>query len=99
MNLIDVLQIIDGAFNDMINIEKWTDANWLINRPKFEVFVIWILWKEEYINLRTVLNELEQRNELYIPGASYDEKLYMKFLTNKSERKPKGKILFSINLH
>ena len=75
------------------------DANWFINRLKFELFVICVLWKEEYINLTTVLNGLQQRNGLYILGASCDGKRYMKFLTKKSKRKPKRKILFSINLH
>ena len=55
--------------------------------------------KEEHINLMAVLNELEERNELYIPGASCDEKRYMKFLTKKLNKKPKRKILFSANLH
>ena len=79
--------------------EKWTEANWFIDRLQFERFVIYILWKEEYIGLTTALNEIEQRNELYIPGAPCDEKHYLKFLTKKSKRKPKRKILFSINLH
>ena len=42
--------------------EKWMDANQFTNRLKFELFVICVLWKEEYINLTTVLSELEQRN-------------------------------------
>ena len=71
MNALEVLQQnSDGAFNDMGNNEKWTDANWFINGLKFELFVTCILWKEEYINLTTVLNELEQRNKLYIHGVS-----------------------------
>ena len=83
----------------MMNNEKWADANWFTNRLKFELFVIFVLWKEEYFNLTAVLNELEQRNKLYVPGESCDEKRYMKLLTKKSKRKPKRKILFSINLH
>ena len=55
--------------------------------------------KEEHINLMAVLNKLEERNELYIPGASCDDKLYMKFLTKKLKKKRKRKILFSANLH
>ena len=86
----EVLQYIDGAF-DMMSNDKWTDANWFINRLKFELFVICILWKEEHVNLTTVLNKSEQRNKLYIPGASCDEKHYMKFLMKKSKRKPKRK--------
>ena len=62
MNAFEVLQNIDSAFDDIMNNE-----NWFINRLKFE-----LLW-EEYISLRTVLNELEQRNELYIHGASCDK--------------------------
>ena len=43
MNAFVVLQNIDGAFDDMMNNEKWMDANWFINRLKFEIFVICIL--------------------------------------------------------
>ena len=32
---LEVLQDIDGAFDDMMNSQKWTDGNWLINRLKF----------------------------------------------------------------
>ena len=96
MNAFEVLQNIDGAFEDMMNNEKWADANWFINRLKFELFLIFVLWKEEYINLAIVLSELEQRNELCISGASCDEKNYIKFLMKKSKRKPKRKTLFSV---
>ena len=99
MNAFEVLQNIGGAFDDLMNNEKWADANWFTNRIKFELFVICVLWKEEYINLTAVLNELEQQNELYLPGESCDEKRYMKLLTKKSKRKAKRKKLFSINLH
>ena len=51
MNAFEVLQNIDGAFDDMMNNEKWADASRSINSLKFELFVIYILWKEEYINL------------------------------------------------
>ena len=47
------------------------------------------------IDLTTVLIEIEERNELYIPGALCDKKRYIKFLTKKTKRK----ILFSITLH
>ena len=47
--------------------------------------------KEEHINLMAVLNKLEERNELYIPGASCDEKRYIKFLTKKLKKKTKKK--------
>ena len=43
MNAFVVLQNIDGAFDDMMNNEKWMDANWFINRLKFKIFVICIL--------------------------------------------------------
>ena len=43
MNAFVVLQNIDAAFDDMMNNEKWMDANWFINRLKFEIFVICIL--------------------------------------------------------
>ena len=43
MNAFVVLQNIDGVFDDMMNNEKWMDANWFINRLKFEIFVICIL--------------------------------------------------------
>ena len=43
MNAFVVLQNIDGAFDDMMNNEKWMDANWFINRLKFEIFVFCIL--------------------------------------------------------
>ena len=65
MNAREVLQNIDGAFDDMMNNKKWADANWFVNRLKFELFALYILWKEDYVNLLTVLNELEQRNKLY----------------------------------
>ena len=71
--------------------KKWTDANWFIDRLQFERFFICVLWKEEYIGLTTVLNEIDQRNKLYILGAPCDEKRYMKFLTKKSKKKTKKK--------
>ena len=37
MNAFEVLQNIDSAFDDILNNEKWTDANWFINRLKFEL--------------------------------------------------------------
>ena len=43
MNAFVVLQNIHGAFDDMMNNEKWMDANWFINRLKFEIFVFCIL--------------------------------------------------------
>ena len=43
MNAFVVLQNIDGAFDNMMNNEKWMDANWFINRLKFEIFVFCIL--------------------------------------------------------
>ena len=51
MNGFEVLKNIDGAFDDMMNNEKWVDASRSINRLKFELFIICILWEEEYINL------------------------------------------------
>lgn len=45
------------------------------------------------------LNEIEQRNELYIPGAPYDKILYFTFLRKKLKRTQKWKKLFNINLH
>ena len=36
---LEVLQDIDGAFDDMMNSQKWTEGNWLINRLKFELFL------------------------------------------------------------
>lgn len=45
------------------------------------------------------LNETEQRNELYIPGAPCDKILYLTFLTKKLKRTQKWKKLFNINLH
>ena len=78
--------------------EKWTKANWFIDRLQFELFVDFVLWKEEYIDLTMVLNEIEQRNKLYNFGALCDKKLYLKFWKKKSKRKPKRKKIFNINL-
>ena len=57
----EVLQYIDGAF-DMMSNDKWTDANWFINRLKFELFVICVLWKEEYVNSYPYFS---QKNHLF----------------------------------
>ena len=62
MNAFEVLQNINSAICDMGEKEKWTEANWFIDR--LQLFVICVLWKEEYIDLTTVLNEIEERNEL-----------------------------------
>ena len=56
MNAFEVLQNIDCAFDK----KKWTDANWFIDRLQFELFVISVLWKGEYIDLTTVLNEIRK---------------------------------------
>ena len=93
MNPFEVLQNIGGAFDDMMNNEKWADANWFTNRLKFELFVIFVLWKEEYTNLMTVLSELEQRNKLYIPGASCDEKRYEIFNEEIKKKTKKNNII------
>ena len=37
MNAFEVLQNIDSAFDDIMNNEKWADANWFINRLKFKL--------------------------------------------------------------
>ena len=46
MNAFEVLQKTDSSFDNIEEKEKWTDANWFIDRLKFELFVICILWKE-----------------------------------------------------
>ena len=92
-NSFEVLQNISGAFDDMMDNEKWKDANWFTNRLKFELFVICVLWKEEYTNLKTVLSELEQRDELYIPGASRDKKRYEIFNKEIKKKTKKNNII------
>ena len=47
MNAFKVLQNINSAICDMEEKEKWTEANWFIDRLQFELFVICVLWKEE----------------------------------------------------
>lgn len=44
--------------------KKWTEANWFIDRLQSELFAVCILWKEEFTDLGTVLNEKAQRNDL-----------------------------------
>ena len=61
---------------------------------QFELFVIWVLWKEEYIDVTTVLNGIEQIFLVHLVIKNFG-----KFLTRRSKRKTKRKILFSINLH
>ena len=73
--------------------------NWFIDRLQFELFAVCVLQKEESIDLTMALNEIEQRNELYIPGAPCDKILYLTFLTKKLKRTQKWKKLFNINLH
>ena len=79
--------------------EKWTGANWFIDRLQFELFVICVLWTEEYIDLTTVLNEIEQRNELYIPGALCEEKRYMKFLTKKNQKENQKEKCYLVEIY
>ena len=42
----------------MMGKEKWMDASWFIERLQFELFIICILWKKEYIDLTIVLSEI-----------------------------------------
>ena len=99
MDIFEILQNINSAICDMEEKEALMEANWFIDRLQFELFVVCILWKEEYNDLTMVLNEIEPRKKLYIPGASCDKKCSLKFLMKKSKRKPKRKKLFNINLH
>ena len=99
MDIFEILQNINSAICDMEEKETLMEANWFIDRLQFELFVVCILRKEEYNDLTMVLNEIEPRKKLYIPGASYDKKCSLKFLMKKSKRKPERKKLFNINLH
>ena len=69
--------------------KKWTEANWFIDRLQSELFAVCVLWKEEFTDLGTVLNEIAKRNDLYIPVLTCNKKCYLKLLTKKSKRKPK----------
>ena len=53
----------------------YLNKNWYINRLKEELYLIWILWKEEYIDLTLVLTEIEQKT-IFI-RLPYDQKRYM----------------------
>ena len=99
MDIFEILQNINSAICDMEEKEALMEANWFIDRLQFELFVVCILWKEEYNDLTMVFNEIEPRKNLYIPGASCAKKCSLKFLMKKSKRKPKRKKLFNINLH
>ena len=63
MNIFEILQHIISAICDMVEKEKWTEASQFIDRLQFELFVVCVLWKEEYIDLTKVLNEIEQRKK------------------------------------
>ena len=50
MDAFEVLQNIDGAFDDIINNEKLTDANWFTNRLKFELLLFVFYGKKSILN-------------------------------------------------
>ena len=50
MNAFEVLQNIDGAFDDIMNNEKLADANWFINRLKFELLLFVFYGKKSILN-------------------------------------------------
>ena len=47
------------------------------------VTAVCVLWKEEFTDLGTVLNEIAKRNDLYIPVFPCNKKRYLKLLTKK----------------
>ena len=50
MDAFEVLQNIDGAFDDIMNNEKLTDANWFTNRLKFELLLFVFYGKKSILN-------------------------------------------------
>ena len=58
---------------------QYLNKNWYINRPKEVLYMICILWKEEYIDLTLVLAEIEQKNDFYKTRPPCDQKRYMNF--------------------